>query len=350
MPKFKPIRPNQSDVASLRRKLMTIIRRMETDYEKQLKPLIKKMGEQQRREKQVELGNEIKSQLAKISDAVNFLTAFEVALRLHVSKQKIVSAALNGEIQDAILQNGEYLIPENSVYDYGVEKGYITPREDLMAEFNRRLASLANKYNSLIQTYQNIANDFTEKMYQDAKKRFYQQFKGAVGVDVLRNLTERGLREVFNAQVAANVSLIKSVPQTYFQKLQDMIIGNATGTKPVEGGLISAIEELTHITRTRAKTIARDQSAKAVSTFNALRYQNLGSEEYIWHNSQDKRVAGNPNGLYPTPNPRSTVHGNHWKREGKIFRWDNPPPDGHPGLGINCRCFAEPVFKNTDEI
>lgn len=345
MPKFKPIKPNQADVASLRRKLMLLIRRMESDFENQLKPLIKKMGEQQRSEKEVELNEEIKSQLAKISDAVNFLTAYETAMRFHVSKQKIISSIMNGEIKDAILQDGKYLIPEPSVHDYGIRKGYIDPKKDLLDEFNRRIANLTRKYNSLIHTYQNMAENFTEKMYQDAKKQFMRQFGKNVGVDVLKNLTEKGLRQVFEAQVSANVNLIQSVPETYFGKLQDMIIGNATGTKPVEGGLINAIQELTHVTRTRAKTIARDQSAKAVSTFNSLRYQNLGSEEYIWRNSQDRRVAGNPNGLYPDPDPRSKVHGNHWNREGKVFRWDDPPPDGHPGMGINCRCFAEPIFN-----
>ena len=107
--------------------------------------------------------------------------------------------------------------------------------------------------------------------------------------------------------------------------------------------------------------IARDQTAKAISTFSSLRSQNAGSIGYQWHNSQDKRVAGNPNGLYPDVNPKSKYHGDHWDREDKYYLWNKtsgdipiapdgkkfkqPPPDGNPGMPINCRCFAESIFE-----
>lgn len=34
----------------------------------------------------------------------------------------------------------------------------------------------------------------------------------------------------------------------------------------------------------------------------------------------------------------------HAELEGKIFDWDNPPPEGNPGMPIRCRCVAIPVI------
>jgi SPP1 gp7 family putative phage head morphogenesis protein len=38
------------------------------------------------------------------------------------------------------------------------------------------------------------------------------------------------------------------------------------------------------------------------------------------------------------------VRHDHQDREGRQYRWASPPPDGPPGMPINCRCYAEPVF------
>lgn len=343
--KIKPITPNPQDVAFLRKKMMNLVRRMYNDYELQLKPLIKRMTKEERKEA-TERMEEAEKVLA--TDAVQYLTPFEVSQQLHILKSAVVQACQLGQIKGVINQNGSWLIPEDSVFDYGVSIGKIDPHKDLMDLFNQRLSRLARKYEGLLQTYENMATEFTKRMFREAKKKFMKQFDKEMGVDVLRQLSERGLKQAFEAEVQNNVALIKSVPSTYFQKIQEMVISSSLGQKKFEGGLVQAIQELTHVTRNRAKLIARDQSAKAVSTFTQMRYQNLGCTRYIWRNSRDRRVAGNPNGLYPHPNPKSTAHGNHWNREGKIFYWDNPPPDGHPGMGINCRCYAEPIFDEEE--
>lgn len=47
---------------------------------------------------------------------------------------------------------------------------------------------------------------------------------------------------------------------------------------------------------------------------------------YIWRTAGDNKV-------------RASYEAN----DGKIFRWDSPPPTGNPGDAINCRCTAQPV-------
>jgi len=78
-----------------------------------------------------------------------------------------------------------------------------------------------------------------------------------------------------------------------------------------------------------------------VSQVAQAKQQSAGFDKYIWRNSQDERVVGNPSGHYPQGNDR---HGDHWSREGKVFSWSHPPHDGHPGEAINCRCTAEPYW------
>ena len=73
-----------------------------------------------------------------------------------------------------------------------------------------------------------------------------------------------------------------------------------------------------------------------------------GATRYVWRTMKDVRVVGNPVGLYPVGNAE---HGDHWSREGKIFSWDAPPHDGHPGEAYGCRCQAVPLFGlNNPEI
>ena len=64
-----------------------------------------------------------------------------------------------------------------------------------------------------------------------------------------------------------------------------------------------------------------------------MRQKEAGVTEYIWQTAGDERVR---------PNHRS--------KDGKKFKWSNPPADtGHPGQDYQCRCVAEPVLDDFFE-
>lgn len=340
---FKPVQPDESEIASFRRKLSELIRRMQADYERELKPLVVKMGARAREA----ASEEIKAAQATAfkADAVIFFTAYEVARQLHILKFEVIQDCQYGKIPGALFYDNEWHIPEGAIEDYGISKGKIDPEKELMDKFESKLKVLRRKYDSLIHAYQSMAEQFTEKMYQKAKRQFDKQFAKFGKIDILSKLADRGLREAFDMEVAKNIQLINSIPQKYFSEIQRMTVASISGQQKFEGGLTQAIQDLTATTRKRAKIIARDQSAKSISVFTALRTTNLGIKKYIWRTSKDRRVAGNPNGLYPDVNPRSKAHGNHWKREGKVFEYAKPPPDGNPGQSILCRCWAEPLIE-----
>ena len=85
--------------------------------------------------------------------------------------------------------------------------------------------------------------------------------------------------------------------------------------------------------RNRAKLIARDQIGKLNGQLTKLRQRNIGVTHYIWRGMLDERERQL-----------------HVDREGEKFAWDNPPEDGHPGEAILCRCYAEAVFPDADEL
>ena len=91
-----------------------------------------------------------------------------------------------------------------------------------------------------------------------------------------------------------------------------------------------ALREATGISARKAKGIARDQIATLQGQVTQARQTRIGVKRYRWRTVGDARV-------------RTT----HRQREGEIFSWDRPPPDGHPGAPINCRCYAEPVLDDV---
>lgn len=374
--KYRPPMPDPQDVAFLRKRLSELVNRLRNDYQRYLKPLVLKMSEQARR--QISENNHESAQLLSeisknglASDAVQYYTPAEVARRLHTLAKRVRQDIESGKVEGAIKGEKDWLVPETSIVPYGILIGKITEDEPLIEEFNRRVETLTRKYNTLIINYRNLAERVIESSYKKSRKKFINQFKNQIGIDILKRLEKEGLKESFQQQIEECVGLIKSIPQDYFSKIGEMVYQSSAGNFEYEGGLQKAIQDLTGVARTKAKLIARDQTMKAVSTFNRLRLQNIGFKCYIWRNSRDKRVAGNPNGIYSSNvdaklsykavnhkkfylgqphNDRNEYHGNHWDREGKYFFFHLPPPDGHPGMGINCRCYSEPVFLTDKEI
>lgn len=130
--------------------------------------------------------------------------------------------------------------------------------------------------------------------------------------------------------VQENLNYIRSIRRQFLDRIrQDMgeMILNAQGKQLRAAELSEMIQDIAHNARNRADLIARDQIGKLNGRLTQLRQQSAGIGRYEWSTSRDERVRAS-----------------HAEREGKIFSWDNPPPDGHPGMPIRCRCVAIPVI------
>lgn len=156
--------------------------------------------------------------------------------------------------------------------------------------------------------------------------------KKSIGIDIRGFLTGSGpIQDVVRMYTKANLDLIKSIPEQYFEKLEKALVKNMESGARFEK-LISEVERIGGVTESRAALIARDQTSKMNGAFNEVRQRSLGIESYEWQTSGDERVRDE-----------------HVENDGKVFRWDSPPKTGHPGEDIQCRCVAIPIFNLDQE-
>lgn len=145
------------------------------------------------------------------------------------------------------------------------------------------------------------------------------------------------IKDVMETFVDYNVRLVKGLSEETINKLTKRIVtGVEKGysvtdiQKSIRYGLVDESGVFKTI-KSRMNLIAQDQIGKLNANLTQLRQKFLGIDYYIWHSQ------GGP-----------TARDEHLDREGKKFRWTNPPEDGHPGDAINCRCWAEPVVDQNE--
>lgn len=194
--------------------------------------------------------------------------------------------------------------------------------------FQELFDNLKRFYNNIDPQAQTVANNFVTNSNQVNKARFYNSIERAIGINLSSVVQNEGLEDTLLATTQENVNLIKSIPQQYLKNIESIVYsGTVQGNSA--SSMIQQISKQGGVTSRRAKLIARDQSSKLNSALNQQRQQNLGVEEYIWRTAGDERVRDS-----------------HRSKNGKIFRWDDPPKDtGHPGFEIQCRCQAEPIIN-----
>lgn len=189
---------------------------------------------------------------------------------------------------------------------------------------------------------QRIAEEWQERISRESREQLERNIADALGLDMTRIFDEPIVRDAAELMSMEARALITSIQDDYLDKVQQAVTQNFMQLPLPEGkSLAEYISDLSGLPDSRARLISRDQTRKMHTAIDQARQQSIGIEEYIWRTRKDGRVVGKPGGMYPEGN---AVHGNHWKREGKTFRWDAPPPDGHPGYAINCRCFYEPII------
>lgn len=186
---------------------------------------------------------------------------------------------------------------------------------------------------------QNLRVKYSPNAKELAKKVVYAQKKQSdkllndllieqTGIDFSALMRDEPLQAVIDDAINANVSLIKSIPQQYFDKVEQAILLGMQGGV-LHKTLSDDLQKIHKQTQNRAKLIASDQLGKIHSRLTQVRQQNLGITHYRWSTSRDERVRDS-----------------HRHKDGQIFAWSDPPADGHPGFAIRCRCVAIPYTEH----
>lgn len=173
--------------------------------------------------------------------------------------------------------------------------------------------------------YAEVTDDFQKDQLRD-------QLRAGLAIDIPLGDTPR-IREIKEQFAVENDAYIRSIPEKYFGEVEKTVyqaISTGKRHEEIAQELIANLDGRFEVAESSAKLVARDQVGKLLGAATEARQSALGIESYIWRGVMDSRERDE-----------------HVAREGKVFRWDDPPEDGHPGQPIGCRCTAEPNFKEV---
>lgn len=192
------------------------------------------------------------------------------------------------------------------------------------------LADLARKWTQRFEDYApKLAEAYLQGSFKASDSAFRQALKEA-GWAVDFKMTP-AIRDAFQASLAENVGLIKSIPEKYLQQVEGTVMRSYSAGRDL-ASMVKELKQLYPAASHRAELIARDQSNKANAIVNRARQMELGITEAIWMHSH----AGK------TPRPdHVAANGKRYKiAEGCLISGEYI----QPGEEINCRCTCRAVL------
>lgn len=203
--------------------------------------------------------------------------------------------------------------------------------------------ALSIEFSDLLKSWDKKSEVFAKKLsnaINDRIKNYVDLGFKKQGAEYVLETLSRKSAQVLNANILQNIALIKTIPRSIIEKYQVLLYNNITDFDLQ--ATQKTLTTFTSITLRRAKTIARDQTAKAIENFAMSRSQDLGFEYYIWQTAKDERV--------------SKGKGGHNHLEGRIYRYDTPTAiidtygnKGHCSQRVNCRCLSSPLFLEPNQ-
>jgi SPP1 gp7 family putative phage head morphogenesis protein len=200
--------------------------------------------------------------------------------------------------------------------------------------------------NDLVRTIRALSKRWL-KNFDNAAWELADYFTGAVGARTdaaLRKILRdggfsvkfkmtRSMRDVFNATRAANVALIKSIPEQYLKNVEGAVMRSVQTGRDM-GSLARFLEKNYGTTKKRAAFIARSQNNLATGAMNRARQTELGIKKAKWRHSG----AGK--------HPRPTHVANNGKLYDVAKGWYDPEVKKWiiPGELPNCRCVSISVI------
>jgi SPP1 gp7 family putative phage head morphogenesis protein len=245
------------------------------------------------------------------------LPKIEESLRAEQAYVKVLRTMLKG-IAEAVM---EEVLPE-------ADREVARQVQDAMA------ASLWERIRALALSLAGISSKMVDRIMtlesERHSKKFVEAAQKALGVDLRAVVRQQDLEDLLSAVSIRNAALIRDIAQETVEKIAQKT------TQSVLAGqghqfLKRELREVFAVSDSRAKLIARDQTAKLNSDLNRFRQKQAGVDKYVWRTSMDERVR-----------PR------HKALEGRTYEWGEPTgaEDGlPPGQPVQCRCVAQGVVE-----
>lgn len=190
-----------------------------------------------------------------------------------------------------------------------------------------------------------LAAGMLKRANDQNKRQTKAAYKTAFGIDLTGILGDAPVRDDLRTALTDNVNLIKSIHTDFIHDIGNVVFENLSKGGRHEN-LIKTIQERGKVTESRARLIARDQTAKLNAALTKTRTEALGVDLYEWGGAGDERERKTHSALngktckYSDPTVYSDDGGKTWKKRKSIGGFE-----GHPGEDYQCRCVALPVVK-----
>lgn len=261
------------------------------------------------------------------------------------SLQQIV-AEIKKDINSQLVPLLRQLAPEYQTDSVAVFKRWVTDNQatfdNWVTDITNMLGLITAKWTSpqFRQIAESISRQFVTTADQVNRDRYNTDMK-RFGLDIFGDSPE--LTEYVQASLFDTTRLITSIPQQYLTQVESIVMSNVrAGGRP--SAIVKSLQQQFGVTKSRAKLIARDQTAKVNGDLAAKRQQSSGFEYFQWLTSEDERVRDRHDDI----SDKVTSYGKG------IYRWDTPPLSSRgttiiPGQDFQCRCTARPVLESEVE-
>ena len=206
-----------------------------------------------------------------------------------------------------------------------------TPSEQMREEVNRLFEQWQARFD---ETGPKVAEEFVKGQFRGTDAAMRMALRDA-GWSIEFTMTP-AMRDAFEASLAENVGLIRSIPAQYMQEVEGIVMRNYSAGRDLKS-MVAEIRGRYKVASNRAWLIARDQSNKANAVVQKARQQELGIVESIWLHSHAGRT---PRPTHVAMNhKRYLIAKGMWDSAAKKYVW--------PGTEINCRCVGRSVLPWT---
>ncbi|QPF88151.1 phage head morphogenesis protein [Bradyrhizobium genosp. L] len=216
---------------------------------------------------------------------------------------------------------------------YRANEPAIAQDETPAVALKRRISRLGAQWTK---KFDQAADDLAKWFAEAASKRSSAALRSILkkgGFSVEFKLTP-AVRDILQATIAENVSLIKSIPSQYLTNVEGLVMRSVTAGRDL-AQLTKDLQEQHGVTRRRASRIALDQNNKATAAITRARQVDLGITEAIWvHSGGGKH-----------PRPTHLKAGRERTKYTIKDGWYDPAVGKNiwPGELVNCRCVCRAV-------
>ena len=201
-----------------------------------------------------------------------------------------------------------------------IQRDYLAAREAIRNI--PRDPKLASKTIIAARTYITELEAWHRRQIQQTIMRYW-------GIDGRLIMRPETVRPIMMDFIEENVNLITRLDTDTRARMLRAVEESFINKPGDRNAIAKDVRREMRITGRRVKLIARDQTNKGIGQLTGARQTEAGIERYEWSDSGDQRVRAL-----------------HRENNGYVFSWNEPPPTGHPGHAINCRCAAIPKMPS----